>query len=49
MPHRFNKLPPISLGPRPCGCFPGEVLCVCEAGWLPAPIVDGMDYQSVKY
>ena len=31
MPHRFNKLPPISLGPRPCGCFPGEVLYVCEA------------------
>ena len=31
MPHRFNKLPPISLGPRPCGCFPGEVLCVSMA------------------
>ena len=31
MPHRFNRLPPISLGSRPCGCSPGEVLCVCEA------------------
>ena len=31
MPHRCSRLPPISLGPRPCGCLPGGVLCVCEA------------------
>ena len=31
MPHRFNGLPPISLGPLPCGCSPGGVLCVSVA------------------
>ena len=37
MPHRFNRLPPISLGPLPCGCSPGEVLCVSMAVARPHP------------
>jgi len=30
MLHRLYKLPPISLGPLPCGCSPGEVFCVSK-------------------